>query len=390
MNGRIYDPVLGLFFTPDPVLQFPNLPIGLNPYTYCLNSPLSFVDPTGYSIDGAFFTFIRIMAMTVVSIGSGGALLPAMIVAGTFAVMDGMYAMAKGANVNIFVDFVAPVYINLLVTSGIGKGFGANNKVFANELLRASAHGINNGVSRMISGGKFQHGFLSGFVSSLGGSYIDKFRGDMTGAQRIAISAAIGGTAEAMGGGKFANGAVTGAYVMALNHMGGKWSEPGNPTIFINRLCIPAGFNTEEYINLLKEELVKNGFSKDLVVELYSFKGALKAWFNNSPTGTVTIKNFRLGQDRINAGGYATLYDEDSIIVYNGLSMTPSNSVVPTWEYVNATMHEIGHAFFGFYHDKFGFTNDPSSVMDVRGAYTKGAGFNSGQQNIIKKSIWGY
>jgi len=41
----------------------------------------------------------------------------------------------------------------------------------------------------------------------------------MTGAQRIAISAAIGGTAEALGGGKFANGAVTGAYVMALNHM---------------------------------------------------------------------------------------------------------------------------------------------------------------------------
>jgi hypothetical protein len=35
----------------------------------------------------------------------------------------------------------------------------------------------------------------------------------------IMISAAIGGTAEALGGGKFANGAVTGAYVMMLNHM---------------------------------------------------------------------------------------------------------------------------------------------------------------------------
>ncbi|KAF0204070.1 MAG: RHS repeat-associated core domain [Bacteroidetes bacterium] len=73
---------------------------------------------------------------------------------------------------------------------------------------------------RLTQGGKFEHGFLSGFVSSLGGSYIDKFRGDMSGAEKIAISAAIGGTAEALGGGKFANGAVTGAYVMALNHMG--------------------------------------------------------------------------------------------------------------------------------------------------------------------------
>ena len=229
MNGRIYDPVLGLFFTPDPVLQFPNLPIGLNPYTYCLNSPLSFVDPTGYSIDGAFFTFIRIMAMTVVSIGSGGALLPAMIVAGTFAVMDGMYAMAKGANVNIFVDFVAPVYINLLVTSGIGKGFGANNKVFANELLRASAHGINNGVSRMISGGKFQHGFLSGFVSSLGGSYSPNINGIVN----TAMAAALGGTVETIGGGKFSNGAVTGAFVYLLNHMAHETKDPpkGDPEV---------------------------------------------------------------------------------------------------------------------------------------------------------------
>ena len=43
--------------------------------------------------------------------------------------------------------------------------------------------------------------------------------GDMIGLQKIAISAAIGGTAEALGGGKFANGAVTGAYVYLLNHM---------------------------------------------------------------------------------------------------------------------------------------------------------------------------
>jgi len=36
----------------------------------------------------------------------------------------------------------------------------------------------------------------------------------------IMLSAVIGGTAEALGGGKFANVAVTGAYVMMLNHLG--------------------------------------------------------------------------------------------------------------------------------------------------------------------------
>ena len=80
----------------------------------------------------------------------------------------------------------------------------------------------------LAQGGKFHHGFLSGFVSSLGGSYMDKNRGDMTVIEKIAISAAIGGTAEALGGGKFANGAVTGAYVMAFNHL--MHSEKWHPT----------------------------------------------------------------------------------------------------------------------------------------------------------------
>ncbi len=36
---------------------------------------------------------------------------------------------------------------------------------------------------------------------------------------KVALNAAIGGTAEVLGGGKFANGAVTGAYVMMFNHL---------------------------------------------------------------------------------------------------------------------------------------------------------------------------
>jgi len=36
---------------------------------------------------------------------------------------------------------------------------------------------------------------------------------------QIAMSAVIGGTVEKLGGGKFANGAVTGAYVMMFNHL---------------------------------------------------------------------------------------------------------------------------------------------------------------------------
>jgi hypothetical protein len=40
----------------------------------------------------------------------------------------------------------------------------------------------------------------------------------MNAGTQVIMSAAIGDTAEALGGGKFANGAVTGAYVMMFNH----------------------------------------------------------------------------------------------------------------------------------------------------------------------------
>jgi RHS repeat-associated protein len=49
MNGRIYDPILGRFLSPDPYVQSPGYPNNYNRYTYALNNPLKFTDPSGYS-----------------------------------------------------------------------------------------------------------------------------------------------------------------------------------------------------------------------------------------------------------------------------------------------------------------------------------------------------
>ncbi len=48
MNGRVYDPVLGRFLSPDPFVQYPESTQGFNRYTYTSNNPLSFTDPSGY------------------------------------------------------------------------------------------------------------------------------------------------------------------------------------------------------------------------------------------------------------------------------------------------------------------------------------------------------
>jgi RHS repeat-associated protein len=47
MNGRVYDPVVGRFLSPDPFVQAPDFSQSFNRYSYCLNNPLKYTDPTG-------------------------------------------------------------------------------------------------------------------------------------------------------------------------------------------------------------------------------------------------------------------------------------------------------------------------------------------------------
>lgn len=47
MNGRVYDPTLGRFLSPDNYVQAPDFTQSYNRYSYCMNNPLSFTDPSG-------------------------------------------------------------------------------------------------------------------------------------------------------------------------------------------------------------------------------------------------------------------------------------------------------------------------------------------------------
>ena len=51
MNGRVYDPLTGQFFSPDPFIQAPDNWLNYNRYGYCMNNPLKYTDPSGYYLD---------------------------------------------------------------------------------------------------------------------------------------------------------------------------------------------------------------------------------------------------------------------------------------------------------------------------------------------------
>ena len=47
MNGRMYDPILGSFLSPDNYIQSPENSQSFNRYAYCMNNPLKYTDPDG-------------------------------------------------------------------------------------------------------------------------------------------------------------------------------------------------------------------------------------------------------------------------------------------------------------------------------------------------------
>ena len=116
------------------------------------------------------------------------------------------------------------------VAFGIGQGLEHAGGIFTKgvsagkALIKASAHGLSRAIISMAQGGTFKSGFASGFSASffspgttMGGDGAGGFT------LRTTISGIVGGTASEIGGGKFSNGAVSGAFVHMFNaEMGGK------------------------------------------------------------------------------------------------------------------------------------------------------------------------
>ncbi|MFA6924935.1 MAG: RHS repeat-associated core domain-containing protein [Bacteroidales bacterium] len=55
MNGRVYDPLVGRFLSPDILVQDATGSQCYNRYSYCVNNPLKFTDPSGYKFDWQWF-----------------------------------------------------------------------------------------------------------------------------------------------------------------------------------------------------------------------------------------------------------------------------------------------------------------------------------------------
>lgn len=250
MGGRVYDPQLGRFMSPDPFIQAPFYSQSYNRYSYVLNNPLGFTDPTGYligSIGRALGGVVRgiargfsraidaVVGKPLAWIGEqlnkGGRWLRrnwrtvAIIGLSVFLPGSGtlIAVMLKGAAIG---GISAALYgggpdeiLKGALIGGVSAGafYGAGvgiDKYKLNDFQAASLHGAIGGIESVARGGRFETGFMSTFATK---SLTPHTRGMESRSGRVAAAAIAGGVTAKIGGGSFENGAVTGAFSQLFN-----------------------------------------------------------------------------------------------------------------------------------------------------------------------------
>ena len=224
MKGRIYDSTLGRFMQADPHIQAPLNLQNHNRYSYVLNNPMSYTDPSGYF-------FKKLLKKTMQATGSWYVhkFLNKVGLSGIVSTVLNFIPYCYGwcsAVFNAQATFVATgslgasiragaiTYASSWATGQVGATYGAGT--FENVLGNA----IVGGVTSSLSGGKFGHGFIAaGVAAGLKGEKGDFGLGTEANMKpaRVLTAAVVGGTASVIGGGKFANGAVTGAFTQLFN-----------------------------------------------------------------------------------------------------------------------------------------------------------------------------
>ena len=225
MDGRMYDPVLGRFLSPDPIVQAGDYTQSFNRYAYCLNNPLTLVDPTGYSWLSKNWKPLLVAAVGITvgaltgnaalaSWGAKYAFAAAVVggaAGGAASALTG--ALLNGANFNHTMEATFRGAFWGAVSAAAD--FGSADPDLIASLFK---HAFTEGAITALQGGNMVHGMMMGALSCAGNRYINS-RDGIGKAGKIAMSAALGGTVAEIGGGKFANGAITAAYSLMFNEM---------------------------------------------------------------------------------------------------------------------------------------------------------------------------
>ena len=246
MNGRVYDPTIGRFMSADPFIQAPTDTQSYNRYSYARNNPVNLVDPSGYNWASRLWKkikpFVAIAAAITIgyfTLGAGSALIGGAwgsFFGGTATLTTTMVsgALAGAASGAIMTGSVSGTLKGAFwggvmagVAFGVAEGAGAlmgNNfnahgstllsgtaKERTAGLIKAIGHGLSRTAISKLRYNTTKGAFFSGFATS--GFSVGGGQGS-AGAIKMAI---VGGTIAEIGGGRFANGAMSSAFQYLYN-----------------------------------------------------------------------------------------------------------------------------------------------------------------------------
>jgi RHS repeat-associated protein len=261
LNARVYDPTLGRFMSADPVVGDATVPQELNRFSYVLNDPLSLTDPSGLCFLGCFWKsaiFRDVLAIAVAvlleqpevvgwwsgtlvdigfeSVSYTGASLAAFGFAGGVSGLISSGGSLKGAALGALEADLFFEAGNVLQDAPKGGylGLGAKADAFV-------SHGLVGGLTSEVRGGNFGSGFLSAGIGTLTPVPTGKLNFEQT-LLGTTESAALGGVGSTLGGDKFQNGAITGAFGYLFNdaaHGDSRHYDPRDPNYHAYPLLDP-------------------------------------------------------------------------------------------------------------------------------------------------------
>ncbi|CAB5493885.1 Rhs-family protein, partial [Bathymodiolus azoricus thioautotrophic gill symbiont] len=226
MNGRVYDPQIGRFLSADPHIQDPYNTQSYNRYSYVMNNPLKYTDPSGYWWNPfkAVAKAWRNAWRSVKKYGRQIASIAVLFIPGLNIYAAGFLSGMVGSKGDLKQGLLGAL------TAGFNAKVLHPMKAGFRKLI---AHGLTGGVRSRLSGGSFKSGFLGSAVSygaSWSGAYeaagvSNQASGWTQRVQNVVASYVVGGVAAELGGGKFANGGMSAAFSRMFNDFGNAESE---------------------------------------------------------------------------------------------------------------------------------------------------------------------
>lgn len=236
MNARVYDSNIGRFLSADTVIQDPHDSQSYNRYSYVRNNPLKYTDPSGNSWWTDFRDKIRNNIRTIAAVVVGVVIAvyaPKLLVKylsmgkgaiSTVMVTGALAGAASGAILTRSFSGAMKGAVFGAISAGVANIIGHGNNVFAQiartgKTAKAILHGLSRAAISKLQNGTAKGSFLSGFAASLLGANIAENFSNSHTIVKVTMAAIAGGTASALGGGKFSNGAMSGAFVMLFNDL---------------------------------------------------------------------------------------------------------------------------------------------------------------------------